>query len=167
MPRVCLPPLYRIPTYSAANHCANSTLATRSKAKLTFLRPFPRCLDILPFLPVRASHRPPLSQPPPLQSFSAGHRNSNGSHGRPPAPPPPLPAEHGSRAVPPPPPPRTTAASSGGGGSSRDGGKKPEPALGGFLGSLMGSMSQTHKSVAGAAAGEDSGSGGSAIGVVV
>ncbi|CAM9964727.1 unnamed protein product [Scytosiphon promiscuus] len=99
-----------------------------------------------------APQQSPLSRPPPLQSFSAAHRNSNSSHARPPAPPPALPAEHGSRAVPPPPPPRPTVAGKSGGDSGGGDGKKPEPALGGFLGSLMGSMSQTHKSVAGAAA---------------
>ncbi|CAN0030742.1 unnamed protein product [Ectocarpus fasciculatus] len=85
-----------------------------------------------------ADTAPPLL-PPPQSSSSAYSNKSNA-----PTPAPPRPASSS----------RNNISDGGGGGASGGGGEEKEPAasLGGFLGSLMGSMDQTHKSVAGTAA---------------
>ncbi len=76
---------------------------------------------------------------------------------------PPRPGGSGGK-VPPPQPPGNRedrgAGGSGGGGGGDSGGRQKEPppeVMGGFLGSLMGSMEETHKSVAGTAAGKGGG----------
>ncbi|CAM9522702.1 unnamed protein product [Ectocarpus sp. 4 AP-2014] len=92
-----------------------------------------------------AAAAPPLL--PPQQPYSLANSNSSNT----PGPPPPRPASSS----------RNSISISGGGGDSCGGGsggggggeeKEPAASLGGFLGSLMGSMDQTHKSVAGTAA---------------
>eukprot|EP00903_Cladosiphon_okamuranus_P018807 g17300.t1 len=90
-----------------------------------------------------------VAAPPPPPPPRAAHASAdNGSSDVPPSPPPP-----------PPPPPRSNregraGVDGKGGDGSSDAGRKNEPAamMGGFLGSLMGSMEETHKSVAGTAA---------------
>eukprot|EP00752_Nemacystus_decipiens_P012662 g11216.t1 len=91
--------------------------------------------------------------PPPPRP--AGHSGTSGV-----PPPPPPRTGNSNRASPPPPPPpqsnREGRSGDGGkgGGVGSGGGRSKEPAavMGGFLGTLMGSMEETHKSVAGTAA---------------
>ncbi|CAM9883227.1 unnamed protein product [Pylaiella littoralis] len=92
--------------------------------------------------------------PPTPWSHSAMHSKSLDV----PPPPPPRPAAYSGRAVSPQPPPRlpppsppggSSKGGSEGGGGGGAGGRDEVLPMGGFLGSLMGSMDQTHKRVAG------------------
>lgn len=86
------------------------------------------------------------SAPAPPVAYSGSSRPSSGR--APPPPPRPLPPRSGREG-------QTGGGEKGEGGSSDRGTtKQPAAVMGGFLGSLMGSMEETHKSVAGTAAGE-------------